>query len=235
MVVKGKYPKHIGIILDGNRRYARKLLLKPWKGHEVGAEKVKKLLEWGQELGVKELTLYAFSMQNFNRAKEEVDHLMRIFLEMFSSQKVLNKIKEKQICIKFMGRINLFPEDVKIKMNELMDLSSEYTDFRINFAMAYGGREEIVDAAKKMAIDVKEGILDVEDITENMVGNYMYMDHEPEFIIRTGGAMRTSNFLIWQASYSEWFFLDKTWPEFEKEDLKNCIESFVSRERRFGK
>ena len=235
MAIKGTYPKHIGIILDGNRRFARKLMMKPWQGHEKGAENVEKLLDWAKELDIKELTLYAFSMQNFNRVKEEVEHLMKIFIDMFTSETILHKIRENGVCIKFLGRIHKFPADVYSEMNKLMESTKGNTNYRVNFAMAYGGREEIIDAVKLIVGDVEGGNLNIADLDEEIVGKYMYMNHEPDFIIRTGGAMRTSNFLIWQSSYSEWFFVDKTWPEFGKEDLKRCIEEFVSRERRFGK
>ncbi|MBU2561131.1 MAG: di-trans,poly-cis-decaprenylcistransferase [Nanoarchaeota archaeon] len=228
-------PKHIGIILDGNRRFAKRLMAKPWMGHKWGADKVQKLFEWCKELDVKELTLYAFSMQNFNRPKEEFDYLMKVFLEFFEDAKNNKAIHENKIRVRFIGRINLFPKEVYQKMLELMEATKEYDQYFINFAMAYGGREELIDAVKKIGRQLEAGEIKPEDIDAEMINRNLYMDHEPDLIIRTGGDHRTSNFLVWQSWYSEWFFLEKTWPEFEKEDLIACINDYMDRERRFGK
>ena len=230
-------PKHIGIILDGNRRFAKKLMMKPWMGHEWGAQKVEKLFDWCKELGVKEITLYAFSIQNFNRPKEEFDYLMNIFKKEFN--RLLNdeilKLEKDKVRINFIGRIWKFPEDIQDIMKKLMYKTKDYNNYTINFAMAYGGREEVLDAVKRIGEKVKNGKLDINEINEEIFSENLYMDHEPDLIIRTGGEKRTSNFLIWQSWYSEWLFLEKTWPEFEKEDLIKAIEDFSQRERRFGK
>jgi tritrans,polycis-undecaprenyl-diphosphate synthase [geranylgeranyl-diphosphate specific] len=235
MEQKNTAPGHIGIILDGNRRFAKRLMMEPWKGHEYGAEKVEKLFCWCKELGIKELTLYAFSMQNFNRPKHEYDYLMKLFSEFFEKAKSNKTIHENRIRIKFIGRIALFPKEVYSKMLELMEATNAYNDYTVNFAMAYGGREEIVDAIKKIGRAIEAGEITDEEINEELVNKHVYMKDEPDFIIRTGGDHRTSNFLIWQSWYSEWFFLEKTWPEFEKEDLVTCMNEFMQRERRFGK
>jgi len=228
-------PKHIGIVLDGNRRFAKRLMKEPWKGHEFGAEKVEKLFSWCKELGIKELTLYAFSMQNFNRPKQEFDYLMKLFLEFFEKAKNNKTIHDNKIRINFIGRIELFPKEVYSKMLELTEATKDYSDYVVNFAMAYGGREEIVDAIKKIGRKIEAGEITDAEINEELVNKNVYMKDEPDFIIRTGGDHRTSNFLIWQSWYSEWFFLEKTWPEFEKEDLITCMNEFMQRERRFGK
>jgi len=235
MEQKDNIPKHIGIILDGNRRFAKKLMEKPWMGHEWGAKKVERLFEWGKELGIKEMTLYAFSMQNFNRPKEEFDYLMKIFVKFFGDAANSKTIHDNRIRIIFIGRINLFPKEVYEKMQNLMDVTKDYSDYIVNFAMAYGGREEIVDAIKKIGRKIESGEITDKEITDELVAKNLYMDDEPDLIIRTGGDHRTSNFLIWQSWYSEWFFIEKTWPEFEKEDLVECINEFKQRERRFGK
>lgn len=226
---------HIGIILDGNRRFAKRLMKEPWKGHEFGAEKVRKLFDWGKELGIKEMTLYAFSMQNFNRPKKEFDYLMKIFKEMFTDKKNIDKINENKIKIRFLGRIELFPKEVCESMKKLEKDTEQNSDYIVNFAMAYGGREEIIDAVKRLGRDIEDGKIDPKNLDEDNFKKFLYMDSEPDLIIRTGGDHRTSNFLAWQSIYSEWFFLQKTWPEFEKEDLIKCISEFGSRERRFGK
>ncbi|MFH1064307.1 MAG: polyprenyl diphosphate synthase [Candidatus Woesearchaeota archaeon] len=232
---KPKFPKHVGIILDGNRRFAKRLMAQPWKGHEWGAEKVEKLFGWCKELDVREMTLYAFSMQNFNRPKIEFDYLMKVFLEFFEKAKVNDTLHANKVNVKFIGRIELFPKEVYDKMVELVDATKDYSDYQVNFAMAYGGREELIDAMKKIGRRIEAGEINNEDITAELIDKNLYMDHEPDMIIRTGGDHRTSNFLVWQSWYSEWFFLEKTWPEFEKEDFLQCITQFQDRERRFGK
>lgn len=231
----GKIPKHIGIILDGNRRFSKRLMLKPWMGHEWGAKKVEKLLEWGKELGIHELTLYAFSVENFNRPKEEFDYLMKLFEKEFERLKDDKRVYENKIRINVIGRIWMFPKEVQEKMREIMKRTKDHSDYIINFAMAYGGRAEIIDATKKIAERIKKGELGVEDINEEVFSKNLYMDSEPDLIIRTSGEQRTSGFLLWQGSYAEFYFCEKLWPEFEKEDLVKAIESYNGRDRRFGK
>ena len=228
-------PGHVAIILDGNRRFAKRLMKEPWKGHELGAKKLEKLFDWSRELGIKELTVYAFSVQNFNRPKMEFDYLMKIFNEEFERLLHDEKVHERKVKIRIIGRIEKFPKDLYEKMKKVMEMTKDYNDYIINFAMAYGGREEIVDATKKIAEKIKSGELDVIDINEDIFSDSLYMKDYPDLIIRTGGDRRTSNFLPWQGTYSEWFFLDKMWPEFDKSDLVNVINEFNSRERRFGR
>lgn len=233
-----KVPRHIGIILDGNRRFAKKLMLKPWMGHEWGAKKMTQFLDWCRELGVQEVTCYAFSVQNFNRPKEEFDYLIRIFEKEFkelSTPEKIAELKKNGVRINFIGRINMFPQAVQDGMRRLMELTLENKPYIVNFAMAYGGREEVIDAVKRIGEDIKNGTLDLAKLNEEVFGKYLYLNSDPELIIRTGGEKRTSNFLPWQGIYSEWFFLDKTWPEIEKEDLIQVLEEYKNRERRFGK
>jgi len=228
-------PKHIGIILDGNRRFAKKLMMKPWMGHEWGAKKIEKMLDWCKELDIHELTLYAFSVQNFNRPKDEFNFLMDIFRREFDRLTSDKRLEEHGIQIVFIGRIAMFPNDIQLKMHRLMERTKNYRNYIINFAMAYGGREEVIDATRKVAQAIKDGKLSVDQINEETFGKNLYMNDEPDLIIRTGGEKRTSNFLIWQSHYSEWFFLEKPWPEFEKQDLVDAIAEYKTRERRFGK
>ena len=230
---ENKVPKHIGLVIDGNRRFAKRLMLKPWKGHEYGAEKIEKLFEWCKELNIKELTLYCFSIENFNRPKEEFDYLMNLFKKEFTKMKDDTRLKD--IKINFIGRLNMFPKDVQDSMNVLMEKTKNSKLYVINFAMAYGGRAEVIDATKKIAEAVKEGKLDVDDINEQVFEKNLYNASEPDLIIRTSGEKRTSGFLIYQAAYSELIFIDKMWPEFEKEDFVKAIEEYSNRERRFGK
>lgn len=218
---------HVAIILDGNRRYAKKHNLPLYRGHEFGAKNVEKLFGWAEELSIKELTLYSFSMQNFNRTKEEFNYLMKVF-EIFCKKAVAKLKKNPKVQFHFIGRLNLFTRKIQILARELERKSRNNKLLKVNFAFGYGGREEIVDAVKKI---VKKGI---KKIDEKVISDNLYLKSEPEVIIRTGGDQRTSNFLPWQSIYSEWFFLDKTWPEFNKADLKRIVDDFTRRERRFG-
>jgi len=229
-------PKHVAVIMDGNRRFSKRLMMKPWKGHEWGAKKLEQLLAWCRELGVEELTVYAFSVQNFHRPKEEYDFLMQVFLE------AARKLKEKvtageynDMRLLFIGRLQLFPAELQAVMHEMMELTKNNKGFRVNIAMAYGGREEVIDAVKKLGEQIKSGKLSVDELNEKVFEKALYIDSEPDLIIRTGGERRTSNFLIWQSHYSEWYFVDKLWPEFEKQDFLEALASYSGRERRFGK
>lgn len=233
-----KVPRHVGIIMDGNRRFAKKLLLKPWMGHEWGAKKIHKILDWSQEQGIKEITFYAFSVQNFNRPNQEFEYLMEIFCKEFDGLMQTEKQKElteKGIRLNFIGRLNMFPEKVYSKMLKLMEMTAKNKEYTVNFAMAYGGREEVIDAVHKIAQQIKKGELDVESINEKTFAQNLYLNSDPDLVIRTGGEKRTSNFLTWQSTYSELIFLDKGWPEIEKEDYLNAIQEYSERERRFGR
>ncbi len=219
---------HIGIILDGNRRFAEKVGKKPLDGHNQGARKVEELLSWCRELNIKQLTLYCFSLENFNRSKKEVKFLMNLinkWLKKFENDKRIDKDK---IRIRFIGE----REQLNKKLQEIMKKIEEETrrnnNYIINFAVAYGGRQEIISAIKKLVKSKKE-------INEKNFQNCLWLADKPDFIIRTGREKRTSNFLPWQSTYSEWIFLDKMWPEFTKRDLEKAIKEFKKRERRFGK
>jgi tritrans,polycis-undecaprenyl-diphosphate synthase [geranylgeranyl-diphosphate specific] len=228
-------PRHIGIIMDGNRRFAKRLMVKPWKGHEWGAKKLANVLEWCQEYDIKELTVYTFSIQNFDRPKEEFDFLMEIFANNFEQIKQDKRIFEHKIRVNVIGRTWMFPEHVQKKIKDIMDLTKDHDKYVINFAMAYGGREEVIDATRKIAALAKEGKIDIDDINEDVFKKNLYLSSEPDLIIRTGGEHRTSNFLAFQGAYSEFVFVDKMWPEFEKEDFVACLEQYSQRGRRFGK
>jgi tritrans,polycis-undecaprenyl-diphosphate synthase [geranylgeranyl-diphosphate specific] len=236
-MIPEKVPRHIGIILDGNRRFAKKLMLKPWMGHEWGAKKFWTFLNWCKELGIEEVTAYTFSVQNFNRPREEFNYLMDLFVKEFTDIKKdgFKKFNDAGVRIVFIGRTWMFPKHVQDMMAEIMDATKQNTKYRVNFAMAYGGREEVIDAVKKLGEDIKAGKVDVEKLNEEVFGKYLYMNSDPELIIRTGGEKRTSNFLPWQGIYSEWFFLEKTWPELEKDDFLAVLEEYQQRERRFGR
>ncbi len=229
-----KIPKSISIILDGNRRYAKKLGLQSLKGHEFGLKKLENLFRWCQELGVKELTLYTFSTENFNRTKREVDYLFNLFRNEVEKINKEKGIFKEGIRFNFIGRIDMFPKAMKKSMIGIMAKTKKYNKFIVNFAMAYGGRQEITDAVKKIAKDVEKGRIKPENINESLITKNLYLKSEPDMVIRPGGEIRTSNFLTWQSVYSEWIFVKKLWPEFTKKDLIKCIGKFQQRERRFG-
>jgi tritrans,polycis-undecaprenyl-diphosphate synthase [geranylgeranyl-diphosphate specific] len=229
-----KVPKHIGIILDGNRRLAKKLMMKPWKGHEWGAKKVEKLLEWAISMGVEELTLYSLSIENFNRPKLEFEYLINLFKKEFKRISTDSRINEQGIKINFIGRTWMFDDELQEILSKLSDKTKNNSKLIVNFAMAYGGRQEVIDATKKIAEQVKSGKLEIEKINEDVFSENLDQSSEPELIIRTGGEKRTSNFLNFQSAYSEWIFLDKHWPEFEKKDLVSAINEFSDRKIRRG-
>ena len=228
-----KLPRHIGIILDGNRRFAKRLMKSPEKGHEWGYKKVKELINWCIEFKIKELTLYTFSLENFNRPKREFNYLMNLFKKAFSElrkEKNINKIK-----IKFIGKTSLFPENLQKEMFRLEEKTKNNKKFRLNFAMAYTGRAEILDAVKKIAEAVKYSDMDIKEINEKTFAENLYLNSEPDLVIRTSET-RLSGFLTWQSVYSELIFLPKIlWPEFTKELFIECLEEYSNRQRRFGK
>ncbi|MEM4397340.1 MAG: polyprenyl diphosphate synthase [Candidatus Woesearchaeota archaeon] len=228
-------PKHIGIIMDGNRRFAKKLMLKPWKGHEWGAKKLEQVLDWCHEYNIKEVTLYTFSIQNFNRPKKEFNYLMKIFEENFEKLKNDKRIYENKIRINVIGRIWMFPKKVQKKIIDIMEKTKNHKKYIINFAMAYGGQEEVIDATLKIAEKIKKGEIDIKKINEKIFRKHLYLDSEPDLIIRTGGEKRLSNFLSFQSAYSEFIFIEKMWPEIEKQDFIYCLEEYSKRRRRFGR
>ncbi len=232
---KEDMPKHIGIILDGNRRYAKKLGLDALKGHDEGAKKVHEVFDWCKELDIRELTLYAFSLKNFDRESKQVKYLMTIFEREFTNMKTDKRIHDDKIRLNMIGRIDELPEGVSSVMNELMQITKNYDNYIINFALAYDGRAEIVDAGIKIARQVKQGTLNIEDIAEETFNQNMYLRSEPDLIIRTSGEQRISGFLLWQGSYAELYFSDRLWPEFQKQDLEMAIKEYCKRKRRFGK
>jgi len=219
---------HLGIIIDGNRRWAKEKGLMPWKGHEKGAEKVDKLLDWCLELKIKEITIYTLSTENLKRDKLELEFLFRLFMQWFKKIKKDTRISKNKVKIRFIGDLSLVPDNVRKLAEEIEEETSGNNNFIVNFLFAYGGRLEIINAVNKLKD--KKGYITEEDIT-----NALWLKDEPDLIIRTGDASRLSNFLPWQSVYSELFFSKKMWPEFEKEDLIRAIEDYNNRERRFGK
>jgi tritrans,polycis-undecaprenyl-diphosphate synthase [geranylgeranyl-diphosphate specific] len=234
-MIKYNVPKHVAIILDGNRRFSKRLMMKPWKGHEWGAKKVEKLFDWCKEFEIKELTLYALSVENFNRPKKEFEYLMQLFKKEFKKLEKDERIYNNKIQINFIGRLWMLPKDIQDTMTSIMEKTKTHKNHIINFALAYGGRAEVIDATKKIAEKVKSGELDIDQINEETFSENLYLRDEPELIIRTGES-RLSGFLIYQSAYSEIIFLPNVlWPEFDKTDFTNCLIEYNKRQRRFGK
>ena len=233
-------PQHIGIIPDGNRRLARRLMKTPWKGHEWGLEKIKKLLEWCEELGIKVVTVYVLSLENLHkRPKREINFLFDLarkeIEDILRDEKHI--VHRNKVKVKFFGRLHLLPEDIRERIKKVTELTKDYSSYFLNLAIAYGGRQEIVEASKKLAIDVSKGVVDPQHIDESVLREYLWTNGfpDPDLIIRTGGEKRLSNFLPFQSTYSELIFLDKFWPELKKEDFFRAIKEFSKRQRRFGK
>lgn len=237
-VKNGVNPEHIAIILDGNRRWASEKFVNPWLGHEKGAEKVEELLDWCLKLDVKSVTLYAFSTENFRRTWEEVREIMRIAETWFRRLLTDERIHNNRIRVKVIGRISSLPESLRQLISDVEKATENYDEHFINFAFAYGGRAEIVDAARKIAEEVHEGKLDYRQVDEKTFEQYLYTSHmpqqDPDLIIRTSGEERLSGFLLWQSAYSELCFLDVYWPDFRAIDLLRAVRTFQKRKRRFG-
>jgi len=239
----GAKPEHIAIILDGNRRWANEqesdpLLLDDKWGHRQGADTVEELLDWCHLLNVKYVTLYTFSTENFTRKSEEVEKIMQIAEERFRKLVKDERVHRDKVHVKIIGRVNLLPKSLQNAIEEVEKATADYDCYFWNFAFAYGGRAEIVDAAKTIAEKVKSGELDVADVDESTFERYLYTAHmdkqDPDMIIRTSGEERLSGFLLWQAAYSELLFLDVYWPDFRLIDLLRAIRTFQQRKRRFG-
>jgi undecaprenyl diphosphate synthase len=227
-------PKHIGIILDGNRRYAKQQGKNSLYGHKKGADALEETIHACLDFGVQELTVYAFSTENFKRSSEEVDYLMKLIVD--KSVEMVNKpeLIEKEIAVKYIGDIETLPQKVQQTIADVEAKTADYTGFHLNFCVAYGGRSEITHACRKIAEEVKSGVLLPENIDETVITNHMYLQSEPDLIIRTS-EQRLSNFLPWQGTYAEILFLPKLfWPEFNKKVLEECIEEYSLRKRRFG-
>ncbi len=230
--------EHIAIILDGNRRWASENELNPWLGHKKGAETVEQLLDWCERLDVKYVTLYTFSTENFRRSPDEIEQIMRIAEEKFRKLLTDERIHRNKVHVKVIGRVNLLPEGLQKLIGEVEKATANYDSQFLNFAFAYGGRAEIVDAAKTIASKVKDGELKLDAIDEDMFEKFLYTSHmtkqEPDLIIRTSGEERLSGFLLWQSAYSELAFLDVFWPDFRLIDLLRAIRTFQKRKRRYG-
>ena len=227
-------PQHIAIIMDGNRRWAREHGLEVKQGHKEGAKTLEKIVRYAKKIGIKYVTVYAFSTENWKRTEDEVGALMLLlqsYLDEYSKRADTENTK-----IQILGDISALSEGLQKSINKCMERTKNNTGITFNIALNYGGRDEIVKAVRKIADKVKNNEIEVDDITEDVISNELYTagQPDPDLLIRTSGELRTSNFLPWQIVYSEFVFVEKNWPAFEEEDLDKAIEEYQRRTRKFG-
>lgn len=227
------YPEHVAIILDGNRRWAKKRNLSSLKGHQAGAKNLEKLASYIIDKGVKYLSVFAFSTENFKRSEEEVKYLMDLFVNWFKHE--YNKFHNENIRVIFSGRRENLREDVIEAMEYITEKTKNNTKGTLNVCLNYGGQQEIADGTKRIAADVRDGKLNIDDIDEKLLYKYMYNELPPiDFLIRTSGEERISNFMIYELSYAEMHFPDVCFPDFNEEEFEKAIDEYNKRERRFG-
>jgi tritrans,polycis-undecaprenyl-diphosphate synthase [geranylgeranyl-diphosphate specific] len=236
-IEEGQVPRHVAIIMDGNRRFAKEFGLSTTEGHIKGKDKLEEVMEWCQELGVKILTVYAFSTENLNREPEEIEYLMDLFEDNFRRLATDERIHRNHIRLTVIGQRELLPERVRKAIQVAEDATKQYDSYFYNIAIAYGSRQEIIQAIKQIAEAVKDGKMQVEDIDEEVFSKFLYTADfpDPDLILRTSGEERISNFLLWQLAYAELYFTDVYWPGFRKVDFMRAIRSYQLRQRRFGK
>ena len=227
-------PKHIAIIMDGNRRWAKERNIETRLGHKEGAETLKKIAKYANKIGIQYLTVYAFSTENWKRTKEEVGALMGL-LQMYVND-FLNDKELENIKINVLGDVSKLELGLQKSIQKAIDRTKNYTGMTLNVAFNYGGRDEITKAVQKIANKVQNQEIAIQDIDERYVSDNLYTQGqlEPDLLIRTGGEQRVSNFLLWQLAYTEFLFIDKYWPDFSAEDLDEAIEVFEQRNRKFG-
>ncbi len=231
---KNNLPKHIAMIMDGNRRWAKERNLETRDGHKAGADTLENIAKFCNKIGIQYLTVYAFSTENWKRSKEEISALMailRIYLNSF-----LKQADKENIRLKVLGDISDLSKGLQKSINKAIEITKDNTGLTLNIAFNYGGRPEIIRAMKNIAKEIKENKIDIEDINEELISNHLYTagQPDPDLLIRTSRELRTSNFLPWQLVYSEFYFPDKHWPAFGEEDLIEAIRVYQKRNRRFG-
>ena len=234
-----KYPYHIAIIPDGNRRFAKRLMMQPWKGHEWGTEQLKKVLEWCRNTDTKVITFYSLSLENIEkRPKREINYLYSL------SRKEMKDILENDenfihrfgVRMNFFGNLGVLPEDINDLIERVEKRTEKYHNYYLNLAIAYGGKQEVVDAVRKIAGKVSRGEISARDIDEGEIIKNLHTNGfpDPDMIIRTGGEKRLSNFLPLQSAYSELFFIDTLWPELTEDEFRNTVKEYSERKRKFG-
>lgn len=232
-----KLPEHIGIIMDGNGRWAKQRGLNRWDGHKEGANVFRKICSYACDIGIKSITFYAFSTENWRRPPEEVAAIMDLFRDYLGeAEDRENENIKKGMQMHFIGRRDDMPDDIVSLMETAEENSKDANRIKVNIAINYGGRLEIVEAVRRLAKKVKDGEMNPEDITEDSISDNVYTagQSDPDLIIRPSGELRLSNFLLWQSAYSELWFSDILWPDFTTDDLDKAIDDYNNRNRRFG-
>lgn len=232
--MENNLPEHIAIIMDGNRRWAKEKNLEVKQGHYAGAENLEKIAQYANKIGIKYMTVYAFSTENWKRSENEVKALMMILKKYI--EKLLERTSANNIKINILGDISRLEIGLQNSINKIIDKTKNNTGLTLNIAFNYGGRAEILRATKHIAEEVHEGKLDLEKIDEKCIENHLYTkgQPDPDILIRTSGEIRISNFLLWQLAYTEFIFIDKYWPDFNENDIEESIHIFQKRHRKFG-
>ena len=233
-------PQHIGIILDGNRRYAREIMKKPWDGHKMGLEKARQVIQWSCERGIKYMTAYVLSFENIQtRPKKELQLILKYFGEEMDdiAEKTDHVIHKFKVRVRFIGRTHILPDGLQDKMKTVERITKKYKKHAMNIAVAYGGQQELVDAMKKILEEGLKGIIRPSDLNETILKEHLYTNGQPypDLIFRTGGEKRLSNFLPFQSAYSELIFTDTKWPALTKKEFDGVLKEFSDRQRRFGR
>ena len=232
---KFKIPNHVAVIMDGNGRWAKKIGKERFFGHNTGVSSVRDTIEASIDLGVKNLTLYVFSFDNWKRPETEVKALMHLLFSSIDSE--LENLNKNNIRLSVIGQKDLLPEKTKKRLIEAVDQTSKNTGLKLNLAISYGSKQEIIEAVKSISNKVKKNIISLENIDENIINDHLYTRNldNVDLLIRTGGEIRVSNFLLWQISYAELFFLELLWPDFKKKHFYEAVIEYQNRARRFGK
>jgi undecaprenyl diphosphate synthase len=232
---KDNIPKHLAIIMDGNGRWAKQQGLIRTLGHQRGSKSVKIIIQECLDLGVENLTLYAFSTENWNRPKLEVDTLMKVLIN--SLKKELKTMQDGNIKMNAIGNLEKLPKNAQKQLYEVLDKTKDNTKMTLTLALSYGSREELVNVVKIISDKVKNNIISIDSIDDSIINEHLYTHNLPDvdLLIRTSGEHRISNFLLWQIAYAELYFTDVLWPDFKEQDLHEAIISYQKRERRFGK
>ena len=229
-----KLPEHVAIIMDGNGRWAKKRSINRVRGHQQGAETVREIVRTSREMGLSWLTLYAFSEENWKRPQREIGALMKLLKRFLKGE--LEEMQENGIRLQSIGRIEKLPEDTRKVLLDVMDQTASNKDMVLTLALSYGGRQEILDATRKIGAEIEKGNISADEISEQLISNSLYSEEmpDPELLIRTSGEYRVSNFLLWQIAYTEIYITPTLWPDFSKDEYLEAIQDFQKRKRRFG-
>ena len=236
-IKNGEVPNHLAVIMDGNRRYAESVGLLPHEGHLRGKNTLENLSDWCRSIGIKILTVYAFSLENFNRSEDELENLMDLFAESFRNAGDDPRVHKNKVRVRALGHVELLPDRVKEAIDYAESKTKNYSNFNYNLAVAYGGRQEIIRSMKIIGKLIEKNQLKADDIDADLISSNLYTSNlpDPDLILRTSGEERISNFLLWQLAYSELYFADVFWPDMRKIDFLRAIRSFQQRNRRLGR